>query len=233
MRVLLIEDEPTLRSGIEAALGTVGWQCEAVDTCALGLAAAASRPFDAVVLDRTLPDGEGLTLLQRLRELDVCTPVLVLSALSGTQDRVSGLQGGADDYLGKPFSMDELLARLTALHRRTGASPHPEVLVVADLQIWRKWRAATRAGNRLDLTDSEYRLLLLLAEAPGQVVTRATILREVLGWRAEVDPGTAVVEVAVNRLRQKLDRPFGSPLLHTLRGRGYVLSAEPPAGAVP
>lgn len=229
MQLLLVEDNPELCASIAEAVATAGWNCRSVHTCAEGIAVAASAPFDIIVLDRNLPDGDGLEAVRALRAMAVSTPVIVLSAMSETNQRIEGLYKGADDYLGKPFATDELLARLNAMQRRNSPRPHPEVIALADVIVWRKWRAATRGGQRLDLTDAEYRLLLLLAERGGEVVTRTAILREVLGWKAGVEPGTPIVEVAINRLRQKLDRPFPTSLLHTLRGRGYLLAAQPPS----
>jgi two-component system OmpR family response regulator len=231
MQLLLVEDNLEVCGFIGAAVAAAGWDLRSVHNCADGVAAAAASALDIIILDRNLPDGDGLEVMRTLRAMDVMTPVLVLSALSGATQRIEGLQKGADDYLGKPFATDELLARLVALQRRSSPTPQPEVIAVADVIVWRKWRAATRGGQRLDLTDAEYRLLLLLAEQSGKVVTRSAILREVLGWKASVEPGTPVVEVAINRLRQKLDRPFPTSLLRTVRGRGYLLAAPQPSDA--
>ena len=224
MQVLLIEDDDPLRIEIVAALTSAGCSTTEATDAQSGLRIAAAEAFDVIILDRMLPgDVDGLTLLERLRHLQVTTPVLVLSAMAAIPDRIAAL-AAADDYLAKPFAADELVARLRALHRRVGDQPHPHVFLLADLEIWRLQCAAVRAGRPLELTDTEYRLLVLLAEHSPAPVTRGMILEAVFGWRAGLDPGTVVVEVAISRLRQKLDKPFAKPLLQTLKGRGYVLA---------
>jgi len=220
--ILVVEDDPELGPAIAEAVGGG----TLAGTVAEGLRLAAARPWDAIVLDRMLPDGDGIDLLTRLREMGIRTPVLILSALHETPRKVEGLSAGADDYLGKPFAMDELTARLAALRRRAQRDPHPQVTVLGDLEIWHKARTAVRAGQPLELSDLEFRLLVLLAEHAGALVTRQMILERIFNYRPGLDPGTNVVEVAMSRLRQKLDRPFEAPaLLETQRQRGYLLRA--------
>jgi two-component system OmpR family response regulator len=197
-----------------------------VGTAAEALETAAAAPFDAIVLDRTLPDGDGLAIVPRLRVLEVATPVVVLSALAETAHKLEGFRHDVDDYLGKPFSVEELAARIVAVCRRAKRSPHPSVLVLGELEIWLKAGSAVRAGRRLDLSDTELKLLILLAENEGVLVTRRMILEKVFGYRVGVDPGTNVVEVGMSRLRAKLDRGFAHPMLETVRQQGYLLHAR-------
>lgn len=217
--ILVIEDDPELGPAIAEALGGA----ILATTHAEGLRLAAGQPWAAIVLDRQLPDGNGIELLTRLRGMEIATPVLILTALHETPRRLEGFAAGADDYLGKPFAMEELTARLAALRRRAGAQPHPNVTVLGDLEIWHKARTAVRAGQPLGLSDLEFRLLCLLAEHHGVLVTRSMILERIFNYRPGLDPGTNVVEVAMSRLRQKLDKPFAAEMIETHRQRGYVL----------
>jgi two-component system OmpR family response regulator len=222
--ILLVEDDQETASELVNAMNAQGWNVDHVVQVSQGLKHAASNPYDLIVLDRMLPDDDGLTLVQRLHELQITIPVLVLSALGESAHKVEGLDVGADDYLAKPFSADELFARVRALLRRSAAGPHPEVLVIEDLEIWVKARNAVRNGRNLDLTDTEFNLLHYLAVNEGETVTRRMILENV--FNVKFDPGTNVVEVHVSRLRRKLDQKKELPLLRTVRGRGYVLNAK-------
>ncbi len=225
----MVEDDAVLAEEMALAFAELAWRVTLAATLQDGMRQAAFSQFDAIVLDRSLPDGEGLDLLARLRGMEVFTPVLVLSALHETAHRLAGFARGADDYLGKPFSMEELSARLLALRRRAQAGPHPSVIVVDQLEIWMKAGSAVRAGQRLELSDTELRLLILLAEHEGALVTRRMILERIFGYRVGVDPGTNVAEVAMSRLRAKLDKPFAAPaMIETVRHQGYVLRRHGP-----
>ncbi|MEO1091713.1 MAG: response regulator transcription factor [Pseudomonadota bacterium] len=223
MRVLMVEDDATLANDVASALRPRGIEVDVAETVADGVVKAAAASYDVLVLDRMLPDGEGLDVLIELRRLEVLTPALALSALAETAHKVEGLERGVDDYLGKPFALSELEARLRAVHRRANAQPHPEVLVIGDLEVWLKSETAARGGQPLRLTSNEFKLLRLLAEHVDDVVTRAMILERVLGYRPGFDPGSTVVDVNVSRLRKKLDQPFEAKMLETLPRTGYVL----------
>jgi two-component system, OmpR family, response regulator len=178
-----------------------------------------------VVLDRMLPGGtDGLSLLGNLRGLGNTTPVLILSALASLDERVRGLRGGGDDYLTKPFALPELLARIEALLRRATAQGEARELRVADLKLDLQTRRAERAGQPIALQPREFRLLEYLVRHQGQVVTRTMLLESV--WDLYFDPQTNVIDVQISRLRRKIDKDFSPPLLHTLRGVGYMISAN-------
>ena len=227
MNVLLVEDDKSVGDFIVAELIAAGHNCAHQLDGELGYQAACTETFDVLVIDRMLPRLDGLTLVQNLRAAGDNTPVLVLSALGEVDDRVKGLHSGADDYLVKPFSMAELLARLEVLHRRasTQAGDTQTRLEVAGLamdlltqQVWRQETAVT-------LQPREYKLLEYLMRHAGQVVTRAMLLEHV--WGYHFDPQTNVIDVHVSRLRQKIDRDFDTPLLATVRGAGYRLGPAP------
>jgi DNA-binding response OmpR family regulator len=220
MRVLVVEDEKKTASFIRKALQAEGF---AVDVCHRGddaLAAASATPFDAIVLDIMLPGRDGLSVLRQLRERKISTPVLLLSARGEVNERVEGLNAGADDYLPKPFELDELIARVRALGRR-GNESRPVILRVADLNLDTNTRLAQRGSTRFTLADREYRLLEFLMRSPGRICGRMTILEHV--WDYDFDPGTNLVDVYIKRLREKVDAGFEPKLLHTVRGVGYVL----------
>jgi DNA-binding response OmpR family regulator len=220
MRVLIVEDEKKTASFIRKALQGEGF---AVDVCHNGedaLAAAAGTPFDGIVLDIMLPGRDGLSVLRQLREHHNGTPVLLLSARGEVNERVDGLNAGADDYLAKPFALAELVARVRALGRR-GNEPKNPVLRVADLALDTVTRQAQRAGVTIELTAREYRLLEYLMRASGRICERAAILEKV--WDYHFDPGTNLVDVYVRRLREKIDDDFEPKLLHSVRSIGYVL----------
>ncbi|TWT97956.1 Transcriptional regulatory protein CusR [Botrimarina colliarenosi] len=222
MRLLLIEDDATLGSAIQQGLVEAGNECDWRRNGADGLEAALSQQADVVILDLLLPDLPGMQVLTAMRRQGVRTPVLILSALGSVDDRVGGLQQGADDYLVKPFAFAELLARLQALARRTAESPSKDYRVGAlslDLAV----RRVTREGKEIDLTPTEFSLLEFLMRHAGQVITRKMLCEHL--WDADWEGVTNVVDVHVSRLRGKIDRGFTPPLLHTVRGRGYVLRA--------
>jgi DNA-binding response OmpR family regulator len=220
MRVLVVEDEKKTASFIRKALQAEGF---AVDVCHNGddgLAAARTTPFDAMVLDIMLPGRDGLSLLRQLRERQNTTPVLLLSARGEVNERVEGLNAGADDYLPKPFVIAELVARVRALGRRGGESKSP-VLRLADLTLDTVTHEARRGGVTIELTAREDRLLEFLMRSPGRICGRMAILEKV--WDYDFDPGSNLVDVNIMRLREKIDAEFEPKLLHTVRGIGYVM----------
>lgn len=223
MRVLVVEDERKLAAFIRKALQAEGFAVDVCDNSEDAWAATRATPFDAVVLDIMLPGRDGLSLLRQLREHQVGTPVLLLSARGHVNERVDGLNAGADDYLPKPFVIAELVARVRALGRRAGESRSP-VLRVADLELDTVAHTACRARKPIELTAREYRILEFLMHSPGRICSRMAILEKV--WDYSFDPGSNLVEVNVMRLREKIDADFEPKLIHTVRGLGYVLKAD-------
>ena len=224
MRVLVVEDEKKTASFIRKALQAEGF---AVDVCHSGddaLAAAKATPFDSLVLDIMLPGRDGLSVLRQLRESGNHIPVLLLSARGEVDERVEGLDAGADDYLPKPFVIAELIARVRALGRR-GGETLSAVLRVADLTLDTLKRKAQRGDKVMELTTREFRLLEFLMRSPGRICSRMAIIEKV--WDYDFDPGTNLVDVYIMRLREKLDDGFEPKLLHTVRGIGYVLREAP------
>jgi two-component system OmpR family response regulator len=227
MRILLVEDDPTVAGFVVKGLKEAGHVVEHSDNGRDGLFLAASETFDAIILDRMLPGGiDGIRLLETLRSQNNTTPVLLLSALSQVDDRVAGLKAGGDDYLTKPFAFSELLARVDALTRR-GKTDGPQTkLLVGDLEMDLLSRMVRRNGAKIDLQPREFRLLEYLMRHAGQVVTRTMLLEGV--WDYHFDPQTNVIDVHVSRLRQKIDKPYPTPLIHTIRNAGYMLRPEGP-----
>jgi two-component system OmpR family response regulator len=225
MRILVVEDDKDVAGFVVKGLREAGHTVEHADNGRDGLFLAASENFDAIILDRMLPGGiDGLRLLETLRAQDNATPVVFLSALGQVDDRVKGLKAGGDDYLTKPFAFAELLARVEALTRR-GKSDGPTTrLNVGDLEMDLLSRSVRRGPQKIDLQPREFRLLEYLMRHAGQVVTRTMLLEGV--WDYHFDPQTNVIDVHVSRLRQKIDKPFDLPLLHTVRNAGYMLRAE-------
>jgi two-component system, OmpR family, copper resistance phosphate regulon response regulator CusR len=227
MRLLVIEDEPKLAQYLQKGLGENG---HVVDLAADGIAGrrlALDGDYDLVLLDVMLPGVDGFGVLQAIRAQNRQLPVLMLTARDQVADRVRGLEQGADDYLVKPFAFSELLARVSALLRRGGQGDvtPSTTLRLADLEIDLISRRVSRSGQRLDLTAKEFKLLDLLLRRRGQILSRTTLAEQV--WDMNFDSDTNVVEVAVRRLRAKLDDPFPIKLLHTQRGMGYVLEERP------
>ena len=223
-RVLVIEDDRRTAAEIAAALGDHGFDVECAYTGRDGLLKATAEKYDAIVLDRMLPgDLDGLGVLATLRTIRTETPVLILSALSAVDERVRGLRAGGDDYLTKPFEFVELTARLEVLIRRHSMPQRETTLRVGDLQVDLLTREVRRAGRVIDLLPREYRLLEYLMRHAGRVVTRTMLFEEV--WGYHYDPQTNVIDVHVSRLRQKIDKGFDRPLLHTVRGAGYCLKS--------
>ncbi|UDF34239.1 UNVERIFIED_ORG: heavy metal response regulator transcription factor [Shinella sp. XGS7] len=228
MKLLLIEDETKLADYLCKGLGEAGFTVEWADNGIDGLHLATQGRHDLIVLDGMLPGIDGLAVLAALRQ-SRDTPVLMLTARTQVEDRVRGLQSGADDYLVKPFAFSELLARIRGLLRRAQGARNPAEatqLRLGELEMDLLRRRAQRAGQRLDLTAKEFNLLSLLLRRQGEVLSRTELAEQV--WDMNFDSETNVVEVAIRRLRAKLDQPFERPLLHTVRGMGYVLEEREP-----
>ncbi|MBM3521603.1 MAG: response regulator transcription factor [Alphaproteobacteria bacterium] len=225
MRFLVIEDDKEVARFVVKGLTEAGHTVEHAPDGREGLYRATGERFDALIVDRMLPGGiDGLTLIETLRRTQNLTPVLILSALGHVDDRVRGLKAGGDDYLTKPFAFSELQARLEAILRRGSAKAVETVLRVGDLEFDLLAREVRRAGQKLELLPRELRLLEYLMRHAGQVVTRTMLLEAV--WDYHFDPQTNVIDVHVSRLRQKIDKGFAKPLLHTVRGAGYSLKSE-------
>jgi two-component system, OmpR family, copper resistance phosphate regulon response regulator CusR len=223
MKILVVEDEVKLAEYLRKGLTEEGFVVDVAHNGIDGLHLAVEGQYDVIVLDRMLPGIDGLGVLAALRQSKP-TPVLMLTALSRVEDRVSGLQSGADDYLVKPFAFSELVARIQVITRRNISGQtlaESALLSLADLEVDLLRRKVTRAGQRLDLTAKEFNLLTLLLRRQGEVLSRTEIAEQV--WDMNFDSETNVIEVAIRRLRSKLDLPFDRPLLHTMRGMGYVL----------
>jgi DNA-binding response OmpR family regulator len=224
MRVLLIEDDQRTAAFVGKGLKQAGFVVQREADGVDGLRAARLEKFDVIVADLMLPRMDGLTVISELRKSKVMTPTIILSAKSSVDDRIRGLQAGGDDYLPKPFSFSELLARMQALVRRATAVAEPTKLVVGDLRLDLLTREVERGGKRLDLQPREFSLLEYLMRNTGRVVSKTMIMEHV--WDYNFDPQTNVVEARMSRLRDKIDRPFGRELIHTIRGVGYVLKQE-------
>ena len=228
MRILVVEDDPTLADFVAKGLREGGFAVEVARSGREGLDAAIAHRPDLAVVDVMLPELDGLALIEAVRQRALSFPVLILSARRSVDDRVRGLQAGGDDYLTKPFAFAELIARVQALLRRAAGTSEPTQLHVADLEIDLLSRRVTRAGRAIELRPREFALLEYLARHAGQVVSKTMIQSRI--WDYHFDPRTNVVDVLVSRLREKIDRQFPTKLLHTRRGMGYVLEAEPPGG---
>ncbi|MGA8382356.1 MAG: response regulator transcription factor [Stellaceae bacterium] len=221
MKLLVVEDDRETASYLQKGLGESGYLVDRAGDGRQGLFMASSGGYQAIVLDRMLPQMDGLSMLSALRAADIRTPALILSALGTVDDRVKGLRAGGDDYLVKPFAFSELLARLEALLRRGSATPATTALRVADLELDLLTRTVRRGGKPIELLPREFRLLEYLMRNAGHVVTRTMLLEHV--WDYHFDPQTNVIDVHVSRLRQKIDKNFDRPLLNTVRGAGYCL----------
>lgn len=222
MRVLVVEDDPEVAAYLVKGLKEQGHNVDEAADGKNGLFLANSEDYDVMIIDRMLPALDGLTIVKSVRAAGKTTPMLILSALGDVDDRVEGLRAGGDDYLTKPFAFSELLARLDALVRRTRQSPAAETtLRVADLELDQLTRIVKRGGKITDLQPREYRLLEYLMHNAGRVVTRTMLLERV--WDYYFDPQTNVIDVHISRLRGKIDKGFDKPLLHTVRGAGYII----------
>jgi DNA-binding response OmpR family regulator len=219
LRVLLIEDEARIVELLSTALSRAGFVVDTFGTCADGGEALALTPYDAAILDLGLPDGDGLALLAAARSSGNDVPILVLTARDAVEDRVRGLDTGADDYLVKPFAMEELVARVDALLRRGRAITDTQRLQVGDLTLDLLRREAQRDGRIIELTAKEFALLEYLMRHPGQVLTRTQIIDHV--WRYDSDALSNVVDIYIHYLRDKIDRASARPMIKTMRGVGY------------
>ncbi len=228
VRLLLIEDETRLSDSIARGLRQAAHAVDQADRLSLAREKLAVEEYDAVILDVNLPDGSGFNLASELRQRQVSTPIIMLTARDSVEDRVAGLDNGADDYLVKPFAFDELLARLRALQRRQPES-HPVVLTVDNLVVDPSTRKVLRGGRIIDLTTTEYALLEYLMRNESKVCGRSTISAAV--WDENYDPFSNIIDVYVSRLRRKVDLPGMTPLIHTVRGAGYTL--DPARGRRP
>lgn len=224
MRLLLVEDDEKIASFVRKGLEAEGFAVDHAADGDAGLDLALVEPYDAAVVDVMLPKRDGLQLIRSLRRRNMRTPILVLSARDTVENRVRGLQSGADDYLVKPFAFSELLARLQALMRRASGAVEPDRLTVGDLSLDRLTREVHRGGERIDLQPLEFSLLAYLMRNAGRVVSKTMIMEHV--WNYHFDPQTNVVEARICRLRDKIDRGAGRKLIHTVRGAGYVLREE-------
>ena len=221
MRILLIEDDREAAAYLSKALREAGHVADHAADGDTGAAMAADGGYDALVVDRMLPKRDGLSIVEELRKRGDQTPALFLSALGQVDDRVAGLRAGGDDYLAKPYAFSELLARVEALGRRQKPGTAETVYRVGDLELDRLGHTVTRSKQAIPLQPREFRLLEYLMKNAGQVVTRTMLLENV--WDYHFDPQTNVIDVHVSRLRAKIDKGFGEPLLHTVRGAGYMI----------
>ena len=223
MRILLIEDDAKTANFVSRGLSEEGNVCDVLGNGQDGLFHALREQYDVIIVDRMVPELDGLSLVRALRSAGNKAPVLFLTAVGGIDDRVEGLEAGGDDYLVKPFAFAELLARVNALSRRPPVMTERTLLQVADLSMDLIRRRVNRGGKALDLQPREFALLEALMRADGRVLTRTMLLDRV--WGINFDPGTSVVESHISRLRAKIDKPFRTALLHTIRNTGYALHA--------
>lgn len=224
MRLLLIEDDRKIASFVIKGLEAAGFAVDHAADGVRGLDLGLTEPYDVIIVDLMLPKLDGLSVIENLRNQKISTPVIILSAKDSVDDRVKGLQTGSDDYLPKPFAFAELLARVQALMRRSSGQSEPTHLEVHDLRLDLITREVTRNGQRVDLQPLEYSLLAYLMRNAGKVVSKTMIMEHV--WHYNFDPQTNVVEARICRLRDKIDKGFGSDLIHTVRGVGYVLRQD-------
>jgi two-component system OmpR family response regulator len=225
MDVLLIEDDPDVAELVKDALTDLEHKVEHVTTARDGLFVAASSNFDVIILDRMLPGGvDGIRIIETLRQQNNKTPVIVLSGLGEVEDKVHGLRAGGNDYLVKPFAISELVARIEAVTRQRRGTPAETQLKVGDLELDLLSRVVRREGKVVILQPRELKLLEYLMRNAGQVLTRPMLLEAI--WAYHFDPQTNLIEVHISRLRQKIDQPFKTPMLHTIRNVGYILRAD-------
>lgn len=223
MKVLVIEDDREASRYLEKALTEAGHSTDVAGNGETGETLAENGHYDVLIVDRMLPKKDGLTVIMALRSKGIETPVLILSALGQVDDRVTGLRAGGDDYLTKPYAFSELLARIEVLQRRKNPKEAETIYRVGDLELDRLAHTAKRAGQDIILQPREFRLLEYLMRHAGQVVTRTMLLENV--WDYHFDPQTNVIDVHISRLRSKIEKGFDTPLLHTVRGAGYMLKA--------
>ncbi len=223
MRILIVEDDPEGRGVLVQGLAECGHEAACAADFGEGLALAKTQDFDALIIDRMLPGGDGLAIVEALRAQRIMTPAVFLTGLNEVDDRIAGLRAGGDDYIAKPFSFLELLARLEAILRRKEEAPET-ILRVGDLELNSITRAVRRANTEIVLMPREFRLLEFLMRHAGQTVTRTMILEAV--WKYRFEPETNIIDVQMTRLRQKVDRGFETPLIRTVRGSGYCIVAD-------
>jgi heavy metal response regulator len=223
MKLLVIEDEKKIATLLQKGLREQGYAVDLTHDGNEGLTRASSEPYDAIVLDMMLPGRDGLSVLRTLRDRKITTPVMVLTARGEVSERVEGLNTGADDYMAKPFAMDELVARLRALMRRV-TGENISLYKVGDLTMNLVSREVTRGTRKIELTAREFRLLEYLMRSPGQVLTRTQIIERV--WEYHFDPGTNLVDVYIQRLRRKIDDGEDIKMIQTVRGVGYCIKSE-------
>lgn len=224
MKILVIEDDREAADYLKKAFSEAGHTAHVAGDGETGFALADSGDYDVMVVDRMMPRRDGLSVIAALRSRGNTTPVLILSALGEVDDRVTGLRAGGDDYLTKPYAFSELLARVEVLNRRAGAKESETVYRVGDLELDRLSHSVRRAGREITLQPREFRLLEYLMRHAGQVVTRTMLLENV--WDYHFDPQTNVIDVHVSRLRGKIEKGFDTPILHTVRGAGYMLKGS-------
>jgi two-component system OmpR family response regulator len=224
MRIMIVEDDKRTSDYIGKGLAEAGHVANLLSDGREALVHALHEPYDVIVLDRMLPGLDGLSIVKSLRGAGVATPIIFLTAVGGLDDRVDGLEAGADDYLVKPFAFAELLARINALARRPPANTEKTVLRVAGLELDLVRRTCRRDGTPIELLPREFGLLEMLMRNVGRVLTRTMLLERV--WDIHFDPQTSVVETHISRLRAKIDKPFDRPMLHTVRSTGYSLHAR-------
>jgi two-component system OmpR family response regulator len=226
MRILVVEDDPQVAAYVTKGLQESGYAVDHAADGQEGLRLATGQDYDAMIVDRMLPALDGLSIIKAVRGMGRQTPVIVLSALGDVDERVRGLRAGSDDYLAKPFSFSELLARLDALLRRSRQTTSTDTHIrIADLEIDLLARTVSRSGKAIELQPREFRLLEFLARHAGQAVTRTMLLEHV--WDYHFDPQTNVIDVHISRLRSKIDKDFSIPLIRTVRGVGYMLDGTP------
>lgn len=225
MKILVVEDEPGTARVLQETMAALGWQAELLTRGDDAVNRINTAAFDAVIMDIMLPGCDGLTAVRRLRSMNNSTPVLLLSARGDVNQRISGLNVGADDYLAKPFSAAEVIARLRAITRRAGESG-AILLRLADLVVDLPRRQVARGGRNIDLSPREFRMIEAMMQNAGSVCTRSQLLRQV--WDYSFDPGTNLVDVYIRKLREKIDFGNDLPLLHTIRGVGYMMSEKAP-----
>jgi DNA-binding response OmpR family regulator len=223
MQVLIVEDNPKMTSLLRQGLAEHGYAADSFHTAAEGVDAVSTKSYDVIVLDRMLPDRDGLEVCRDLRQRGLRTPILMLTGLAAVNDRVSGLNAGADDYLAKPFAFEEFVARIRALMRR-GESGEASRLSYADVEIDLLKRAVKRAGKSIKLRNKEYELLEFFMRRHDRVLSRTTIAEHV--WDMNYDLASNVIDVYVAALRRKIDKGFETPLIHTIIGVGYMFSSE-------
>lgn len=223
LKLLVVEDDPVIGKSLRQGLMEAGHDCEWANTGDEGLNHAQSQQFDAILLDIMLPGRSGLDVVRQLRTQGVLTPTILLTALGSVEERVQGLQAGADDYVVKPFALAELLARIDAVCRRSVTRPSP-TLQAGSLKLDLTNRRVTAGDREVDLSPTEFSLLEILLRHAGQVVTRKMLCEHL--WKSDWEGTTNVIEVHVNRLRNKLDKLVPDPLIETVRGRGYAIRAS-------